>query len=212
MAEEQAQTETPKAEAPVVRPPVVRAPRPTENTAPGQAASKDDAKKERGGFKDPRPAISVFRCPRGESVKFLVERGSDLGLQNELKRLDVFAEFSTNTCRTRDPVVIDFLVAHSDVSDDEHSKYHAERADYFESQERYDMYQAHLNCLDSCAERKAFRNSEDPMCEAWMDIETRKAEKVNAYASLPADFTLDSLLEGRPGSTQNVRKAGRRGG
>lgn len=207
MSEDQAPTDTP-----TETPPVSRASRPTENTTPGATSSKEDAKESRGGFKDPRPSMRVFRCPRGESVKFLVERGSDLGIQNELRRLDVFAEFSLNTCRTREPVIIDFLEAHSDVDEDTHSQYHAERADHFESQERYDMYQAHLACLDSCAERRAFRDSEDPMCEAWMDVETRKQEKVNAYASLPKDFSLDSLLEGRPGSTQTIRKAGRRGG
>ncbi len=143
---------------------------------------------------DPRP-LYVYISPKFENGKFLILRGSMEGLTNELKRQDIWATFRGGICESREPLVGDWLQAHSTNDAVEHAKYH-------DDLEQYDLLRP-----DSCSNFNFCKSADDDHIGAWADIEYRKLQKINEERSLPADYDFEKLLAGE-NPTQQVGPAG----
>lgn len=139
---------------------------------------------------DPRPMFT-FVSPKAEKAKFLIQRGElPPGETNELKREDIWASFKGGICQSRDPIVGDWLEAHSTNEAVLHAKYH-------DDQEEYDLLQP-----TSCAQFAFCKSADDPHVAAWADIEYRKLQKINEERSLPADYDYEKLLAGENPTNQ----------
>lgn len=138
--------------------------------------------KQEAKAKSKRPDTFVFVAPAQPNTRFLVQRGEEVAPgENELKRLDLFAEFHSGICVTKEPLVLAWLAAHEALIEEElHADYHLDMG----------------SDPDLCSHRGVCMNAENERVAFWADQTGRKLNMSNRPAQLEGEYDVEKAMRG----------------
>ncbi len=141
------------------------------------------ATKEKKETKVKRPDTFVFVAPAQPNTNFLVRRGEEVAPgENELNRQDLFAQFHAGICKTAEPEVLAWLVAHEVLVEEEvHATYHFDTG----------------TDPDLCPHRGVCMNAENESVAFWADQVGRKQNLSNRPAQLESGYDVEKALQGQ---------------
>lgn len=156
------------------------------------AAGKDaasalrEAAREGKIERDP-DAPRMFVSPTHPNAKFLVQKGkvteapfqtAALGLRPAINREgDVWAKFTSGVCATRDPIVLDWLEAHSGLPD-LHRAYHAAKGEE----------------ARTCSAPIGLCKEQGPGIDVWAELKAGQQATSRRPATISPDIDVDAFM------------------